>query len=46
MLVGIGMTRVTGHRLAREPERVIERVARLLAQRAGVAGALQARAGD
>lgn len=33
MLVGIEMTRVTGHRLEREPRRVIERVARLLRQR-------------
>jgi putative AbiEi antitoxin of type IV toxin-antitoxin system len=33
LLVGIGMTRVTGLRLEREPEKVIQRVARLLAQR-------------
>ena len=33
MLVGIEMTRVTGHRLEREPQRVVERVARLLSQR-------------
>jgi hypothetical protein len=33
LLVGIGMTRVTGPRLEREPEKVIRRVARLLAQR-------------
>jgi hypothetical protein len=32
LLVGIRMTRVTGPRLHREPRRVIERVARLLAQ--------------
>jgi Transcriptional regulator, AbiEi antitoxin/AbiEi antitoxin C-terminal domain len=32
-LVGVEMTRVTGHRLEREPQQVIERVARLLAQR-------------
>jgi hypothetical protein len=32
LLVGIRMTRVTGPRLAREPRRVIDRVARLLAQ--------------
>lgn len=32
-LAGIGTIRVTGHRLEREPERVIERVRRLLAQR-------------
>jgi len=33
LLDGIAMTRVTGPRLKREPRRVIERVARLLAQR-------------
>lgn len=33
LLVGIGMTRVTGPRLEREPDAVIRRVARLLAQR-------------
>jgi hypothetical protein len=33
MLVGIGMTRVTGPRLEREPEMVVRRVRRLLAQR-------------
>jgi hypothetical protein len=33
LLVGIGMTRVTGPRLEREPDKVIRRVARLLAQR-------------
>ena len=32
-LVGVEITRVTGSRLEREPERVIERVARLLEQR-------------
>ncbi|HEX5984725.1 MAG TPA: hypothetical protein VFY69_11010 [Solirubrobacterales bacterium] len=32
-LLGIGMTRVTGPRLQREPEEVIRRIARLLAQR-------------
>ncbi len=32
LLEGIRMTRVTGPRLAREPERVVARVARLLAQ--------------
>ncbi len=34
LLAGIGMTRVTGPRLEREPEEVIKRVARLLRQRA------------
>jgi very-short-patch-repair endonuclease len=34
LLVGIGMTRVTGPRLEREPDEVIERVARLLSARA------------
>lgn len=34
LLAGIGMTRVTGPRLEREPEEVIRRVARLLEQRA------------
>lgn len=33
LLAGIGMTRVTGPRLEREPEEVIHRVARLLEQR-------------
>ncbi len=33
LLVGIGMTRVTGPRLEREPDEVIRRVARLLEQR-------------
>jgi hypothetical protein len=33
LLAGITMTRVTGPRLEREPDAVIERVARLLAQR-------------
>lgn len=33
LLAGIGMTRVTGPRLEREPEEVIARVARLLRQR-------------
>jgi hypothetical protein len=32
-LAGAELTRVTGHRLDREPERVLERVARLLEQR-------------
>lgn len=41
LLAGIATTRVTGHRLAREPDRVIERVARLLAQRQGAGAALQ-----
>jgi hypothetical protein len=35
LLVGIGMTRVTGPRLEREPEEVIRRVARLLEQWSG-----------
>lgn len=35
LLVGIGMTRVTGPRLEREPDEVIRRVARLLEQRGG-----------
>jgi hypothetical protein len=35
LLAGIAMTRVTGPRLEREPDEVIRRVARLLAQRAG-----------
>lgn len=34
LLAGIAMTRVTGPRLEREPEQVIERVARLLSERA------------
>jgi len=34
-LAGVEMIRVTGHRLDREPQRVIERVARLLEQRRG-----------
>jgi hypothetical protein len=38
LLAGIGMTRVTGPRLEREPEAVIERVARLLGQRGLVSG--------
>lgn len=33
LLVGIGMTRVTGPRLEREPEEVVERVGRLLSAR-------------
>jgi len=33
LLVGIGMTRVTGPRLERDPDEVIRRVARLLEQR-------------
>jgi very-short-patch-repair endonuclease len=33
LLAGISMSRVTGHRLAREPDEVIRRVARLLRQR-------------
>ena len=33
LLQGIGMTRVTGPRLEREPQKVIRRVARLLEQR-------------
>jgi very-short-patch-repair endonuclease len=32
-LAGVEMTRVTGHRLEREPQRVVRRVARLLRQR-------------
>jgi hypothetical protein len=32
-LAGVELTRVTGHRLDREPKRVLERVARLLEQR-------------
>lgn len=35
LLAGITVTRVTGPRLEREPDEVIRRVARLLAQRAG-----------
>jgi very-short-patch-repair endonuclease len=35
LLLGIGMTRVTGPRFDREPQTVIERVARLLAARRG-----------
>jgi hypothetical protein len=35
LLAGIVMTRVTGQRLEREPDAVIERVARLLEQRRG-----------
>jgi hypothetical protein len=35
LLAGITMTRVTGPRLEREPDEVIRRVARLLAQRTG-----------
>ncbi|HET9198763.1 MAG TPA: hypothetical protein VFN92_10980 [Solirubrobacterales bacterium] len=34
LLAGIGMTRVTGPRLEREPDEVIRRVARLLSERA------------
>lgn len=34
LLAGIGMTRVTGPRLEREPDEVIRRIARLLEQRA------------
>lgn len=37
LLAGITMTRVTGPRLEREPDEVIRRVARLLAQRSVVA---------
>jgi len=33
LLLGIGMTRVTGPRLEREPDEVVERVARLLSAR-------------
>jgi very-short-patch-repair endonuclease len=44
LLVGIGMTRVTGPRLEREPEEVIRRVARLLEQRRAVIDAVSARA--
>jgi very-short-patch-repair endonuclease len=33
LLLGVEMTRVTGPRLAREPKRVMERVATLLARR-------------
>ncbi len=43
-LAGIEMIRVTGHRLDREPQQVIERVARLLAQRReqlGLRGAVE-----
>lgn len=39
LLAGIGMTRVTGPRLEREPTEVIKRVARLLAQRGATARA-------
>jgi hypothetical protein len=35
LLLGIGMTRVTGPRLEREPKEVIRRVTRLLEQRGG-----------
>lgn len=35
LLVGIGMTRVTGPRLEREPDEVVRRVAQLLEQRSG-----------
>jgi hypothetical protein len=38
-LVGIEMTRVTGHRLDREPRQVLDRIGRLLAQRRGQLGA-------
>ena len=37
-LAGVELTRVTGHRLEREPRRVMERVARLLDQRRGQLG--------
>ena len=37
-LAGVELTRVTGQRLDREPERVIERVARLLENAARGAG--------
>ena len=40
LLAGIGMTRVTGPRLEREPEAVIERVRRLLSAREPRRGAL------
>jgi hypothetical protein len=43
LLLGIGMTRVTGPRFDREPTRVIERVARLLADRRERQGKLDAR---
>jgi very-short-patch-repair endonuclease len=36
LLVGIGMTRVTGPRLEREPREVMRRVSRLLGQRRGL----------
>ena len=39
LLVGIGMTRVTGPRLEREPDEVIRRVARLLSEREPYRGA-------
>jgi len=38
LLIGIEMTRVTGPRLEREPEEVVRRVARLLAQRVQATG--------
>jgi hypothetical protein len=34
-LIGVEMTRVTGHRLDREPRQVLDRIGRLLAQRRG-----------
>lgn len=37
-LAGVEMTRVTGHRLEREPQRVMKRVARLLRQRQAALG--------
>lgn len=40
LLAGIGMTRVTGPRLEREPDEVIERVGRLLSARAPYRAAL------
>ena len=38
MLEGVATDRVTGKRLEREPDRVVERIARLLEQRRGAAG--------
>jgi very-short-patch-repair endonuclease len=40
LLAGIAMTRVTGPRLEREPDEVVERVARLLGQRTPTAAAI------
>jgi very-short-patch-repair endonuclease len=40
LLAGIAMTRVTGPRLAREPDAVIARIARLLGQPAPTAAAI------